>query len=94
MEGAEKDMSLPHLMDLLLESNIKIAHLQRLVEEKTDENVELTNLTHRLKGALLCARCRVVWNDPRLEEKVVCSPCHLILDAYSNDGRVHSGAGR
>lgn len=85
-------MSLPHLIDLLKESNLKISHLQAQLEKRTDENLKLTILVHRLKGVLLCPRCRLVWNDPRIEEKGVCDACRIILETYACDGRVHSGA--
>ena len=75
-------MSLPHLIDLLRESNLKISHLQAELEQATDETLKLTILVHRLKGALLCPRCRVLWDNPHLQEKAVCDPCDLILKTY------------
>ena len=70
-------MSLPHLIDLLKESNLKISHLQAEVEKRMDETMKLTILVHRL-----CPRCRLVWDDPRMEEKGVCHSCDIILKAY------------
>ena len=82
LASVEADMSLPHLIVLLKESNLKISYLQAEVEKTTEETMKLTILVHRLKQTLLCLRCRLVWDDPRMEEKRVCHSCEIILKTY------------
>ena len=82
MESLKTNMSLPHLIDLLRDSNDKISYLQSQLQQVTDETLKLTILIHRLKGHLLCPRCRLLWDNPRLDEKAVCQSCDLILKTF------------
>lgn len=76
-------MSVRGLLDCLLETNAKLARTRAQLDKTSRENLELHHLVHRLRGALLCPHCRLVWDHPDLVEKTLCEGCDLILASYA-----------